>query len=92
MEWKKSKNKISTHSDSYEDGGLKDVDIFKKVVSLQCSWIKRLYDENFHGWKIIPSYLIKIIFCENFKFDPCLEPSIKSLKNVPNFYKEMITN
>ena len=57
-----------------------------------CSWIKRPYDENFHEWKIIPSYLIKTIFCENFKFYPCIEPSIRSLKNVPNFYKEMIAN
>ena len=92
MKWKKSKNKISAHSNSYEDGGLKNVDVFKKVISLQCSWIKRLYDENFPGWKIIPSYLMKTIFCEHFKFHPCLEPSIKSLKNEPNFYKEMITN
>ena len=30
-------------------------------------------------------------FCENFKFHPCLEPNIKSLKNVLNFYKEIIT-
>ena len=51
---------------------------------------KRLYDENFRDWNVIPSYLIRIIFCENFKFHPCLEPSIRSLKNVPNFYKEMI--
>ena len=71
---------------------MKDVDVFTKVISLQCSWIKRLYDENFHEWKIIPSCFIKTIFCENFKFHPCLDPSIRSLKNVPNFYKEMITN
>ena len=37
-------------------------------------------------------YLIKTIFCENFKFHPYLEPSIRSLKDVPDFYKEMITN
>ena len=71
---------------------MKDVDVFTKVISLQCSWIMRLYDENFHEWKIISSYLIKTIFCENFKFHQCLDPSIRSLKNVPNFYKEMITN
>ena len=51
-----------------------------------CSWIKRSYDKNFHEWKIIPSYLIRTIVCENFKFYPCIEPSIRSLKNVPNFY------
>ena len=76
---KNPKIKHSTLSNSYEDGGLKDVDVFTKVTSLQCSWIKRLCDENFHEWKIISSYLIKTIFCENFQFHPCLEPSIGSL-------------
>ena len=51
----RKKNKHSTLANSYEDGGLKDVDVFSKVIRLQCSWIKRLYDENFHEWKIIPS-------------------------------------
>ena len=51
----REKNKHSTLANSYEDGGLKDVDVFSKVIRLQCSWIKRLYDENIHEWKIIPS-------------------------------------
>ena len=44
-------NKIQKHDNlcnDYENGGLKSVDIFSKIVSLQCSWIKRLDDENFH--------------------------------------------
>ena len=86
------KIKHSTLSNSYEDAGLKDVDVFTKAISLQCSWIRILYDENFHEWKIIPSYLIKTIFFKNFKFHPCLDPSKRSLKNTPNFYKEMITS
>ena len=89
---KNPKIKHSALSNNYKDAGLKDVDVFTKVIILQCSWIKRLYDKNFHEWKITPSYLIKIIFSENFKFHPCLERSIGSLKNVPNFYNEMITN
>ena len=89
---KNPKIKHSTLSESYKDSGLKDVDVLAKVISLQCLWMKTLYDENIHEWKIIPSYLIKTIFCENFKFHPCLEPSIRSLKNLPNFYKEMIIN
>ena len=32
--------------------------IIYKVVSLQRSWIKRLYDNNSHNRKIIPLYLI----------------------------------
>ena len=92
MEQKNPKIKHSTLSNSYEDGGLKDVDKFTKVVSMQCSWIKAFYDENFYEWKIIPSYLIRTNLCKDFKFHPCLEPNIRLLKNVPNLYKEIITN
>ena len=63
---KNSKTNNSTLSNSYKDSGLKDVDVFTKVISLHCSWIKRLYEEKIHEWKIIPSYLIKTNFCENF--------------------------
>ena len=56
---KNSKIKNSTLCNDYENGGLKNVDIFSKVVSLQCSWIKRLFDSNFHQWKLIPLYLIR---------------------------------
>ena len=44
---KNSKIKNSTLCNDYEYGGLKNVDIFSKVVSLQCSWIKSLFDNNF---------------------------------------------
>ena len=37
-------------------------------VSLQCSWIKRLFNNNFHQWKLIPLYLIRQYFGKNFKF------------------------
>ena len=59
--WKGKNPKIknSTLCNDYEYGGLKNVDIFSKVVSLQCSWIKRLFDNNFHQWKLIPLYLIR---------------------------------
>ena len=47
--WKnKFKVKLDTLSNDYENEGLKSVDIFSKIVSLQHSWIRRLYDENFH--------------------------------------------
>ena len=60
---KNRKIKASTLSNSYEDGGLKDVNVFTKVISMQCSWIKRLHDEKFNEWKIIQSYLVKTNFC-----------------------------
>ena len=33
---------------SFEEGGLKHVDINSKIASLQCSLVKRLYDDKFH--------------------------------------------
>ena len=48
--WQNSCRKIKhkTFSNTFETGGLKNVDINLKVISLQCSWVKKLYDENFH--------------------------------------------
>ena len=51
--------KYSTLYNSYENCGLKDLDIFYEIISIQCSWIRRLYDDNFHGWKVIPLFVIK---------------------------------
>ena len=59
--------------------GLKNIDIKSKIISLQCSWVKKLYDENFHEWKIIPLTLIKIHSISNFDFNV-------SLSWFPEFY------
>ena len=69
MLWQDSLPKIKHKilSNTFETGGLKNVDINFKVISLQCSWVKKLYDENFHKWKVIPLYLIRITFGQNFK-------------------------
>ena len=84
---KNSRIKHSILSNSYKDSGFESCDIFAKVISLQCSWIKRLFVEKlFHEWEINPIYLIKTNFCKNFKFHPCLGPSISSLKNEPIFF------
>ena len=48
--WQNSRPKIKHKilSNIFETDGLKNVDINLKVVSLQCSWVKKLYDKNFH--------------------------------------------
>ena len=68
--WNESNPKIkhSTLCNRYENGGLKNVDILSKVIRLQCSWIKRLYDNSSHAWKIIPSHLIDTYLRKNIKF------------------------
>ena len=68
--WKTRNPKIKhdTLCKNYENGGLKNVDIMYKVVSLQCSWIKRLYDNNSHNWKVIPLHMITQKVGESFYF------------------------
>ena len=62
--WKGKNLKIknSTLCNDYEYGRLRNIDIFIKVVSLQCFWIKRLFNNNFHQWKVVPLYLILLVF------------------------------
>ena len=65
---KKVKIKQSTLRNDYKNGSLKSVDIEHKMASLKCSWVKQLYTENFHDWKIIPLQYINKLFGKNFKF------------------------
>ena len=58
--------KIIILCNDYDNGGLKNVDVFSKIVSLQCSWIKGLFHNNFHKWKVIPLYLIPWYLGRNF--------------------------
>ena len=70
-------------------GGLKKFDIFSKVVSLQCSCMKMLFDNNFHQWKLIPLYLICQYLGKSFKPHSNLEVSHSILCKFPKFYKEI---
>ena len=51
---------------------------------MQCSWIKKLNDESFHEWKIIPLTLIKNTFGECFIFHSNLDFNV-SLNLFPEF-------
>ena len=50
--------KHETICKDFQYGELKNVVIKSKVISLQCSWVKKFYDETFHEWNIIPLTLI----------------------------------
>ena len=65
----------------YRNGGLKNVDMPYKIVSLQCSWIRRLYDNHFHEWKLIPLHLITMSFGSKPKFHSNVFFKKTSLKN-----------
>ena len=56
---KTPKIKEKTLINNFDKGGLKDVDISSKITSLQCSWVKRLFDRNFHDWEILPLFLFE---------------------------------
>ena len=45
-----------------------NVDIPNKIITHQYSWIRTLYDNSFHEWKLIPFYLIEKHFGNSFKF------------------------
>jgi hypothetical protein len=59
---KKPKIKHTTLINDYEEGGLKDIDIESKFSSLHMSWIRGLFDKNFHPWKNIPLKLFNNTF------------------------------
>ena len=76
----------------YIAGGLKNVDIPSKIIPLQCSLIRRLYDNSFHEWKLIPLYLIKKSFGTVFKFQSNLLFKSSKIKFFPSFYRQIILN
>ena len=65
---KKAKVKHSALCNGYEMGGIKNVDLRNKIASVQSSWVKRLFEDEFHDWKIIPLFLMGKQLGKNFKF------------------------
>ena len=55
---KKAKIKHGTLCNGYKNGGLKNVDLRNKIISIRCSWVKRLFEDNCHDLKGIPLFLI----------------------------------
>ena len=41
-----------------KEGGYRDIDISSKLLAIKISWIKRFLDDNFHTWKILPTWLL----------------------------------
>ena len=71
---------------NFREGGLQKVGIRNKSTSRQITWVKRLYDDFFHEWKIIPLYLLKKTFGPSlFKFQSNLSFNKSSLKKLLPF-------
>ena len=79
-----------TINNNYENGGLKNVNIAAKISSLQSSWIKRLFYENIHGWKILPLHIIHKSLGKTCVFHFNLKVNKKLTKNFPKYYREII--
>ena len=69
--WKSATPKTmhETLCNDYKAGGLKRrVIILNKIIALHCSWVRKLYDNYFYEWKLIPFYLIKKSFDSYLNF------------------------
>ena len=60
-----------------------------KVVSLQCSWIKRLYDNSSHNRKVIPLHIIIQKLGKKFLFRFNLGISPKQINHFPQCHQEI---
>ena len=71
----------------------KNVDIQKQVISIVCSWTKRLYNDSFHEWKIILLHLISKTFGKFAIFHSNLLSFKNNLiKSFSSFNKEFLLN
>ena len=86
----KPKSNHNTLCNTFEDGGLKNVDAKSKIISLQCSWVKTLYDGNHCDWKIIPLYCINKYFGKNFYFHSNLSFNLALVDSFPEFLNKSL--
>ena len=66
------------------------MDINLKIVSLKCFWIRRLYNECHHDWKIISLNYINNALGKNLKFHSNLSIPNKTINSLPSYYKDII--
>ena len=92
--WNNSSAKIKREilCNNYEAGGLKNVDIPNKTMALQCSCLRRLYDNSFHEWKLIPQHLIEKPLGALFLFHSNLLFKSNKTMFLSSFYRENILN
>ena len=86
---KKAKIKYSTLCNGYEKGGIKNVDFRNKIKSMQCSWVNRLSEDDFHDWKVIPRFLIGKHLGKNFKFHDNIDINNGILSKFLSFYQDI---
>ena len=85
------KIKQDTLCRDYENGGLKNVDITFKIISLQCSWVKRRGDSSTHDWKLIPLHIITQQLGKHFLFHSNLYIDRNKIRQFPKYYQEILS-
>ena len=70
----------------------KNVDFKSKIISLQCSWVKKLYDGNNHDWKSIPLHYMNKYFGKKNYFHSNLSFNLALVDSFPEFYKKVFIN
>ena len=60
------------------------------VVSLQFSWIKRLYDNNSHNWKVMPLHMTTQKLGKNLLFYSNLDVNPKQIYHFPQYYQKIL--
>ena len=86
------KMKHSATRMDYQNGGLRNVDVLFKIISLQCSWFRWLFDNSFHQWKVIPLFFINKTFGEHFKFHSKSDFRDDIVKSFPSLCKSIFLN
>ena len=86
---KKAKIKHNALCNAYKMVGIKNVDLRNKITRMQCSWVKRLFEDDFHDWKVIPLLLIGKKLGNNFKFHNNIDISNNILSKFPSFYQDI---
>ena len=85
---KKAKIKDSTLCNGYEMEDLRNFNLRNEITSMQSSWVKRLFEDHFHDWKVIPLFLISKHFYYNFKFHNNFDINNDILSKFSSFYED----
>ena len=80
--------KQNTLRNDCKDGSLKTVDIEDKIAGSKRFWVKQLYTENHHEWKIIPLLYINNKLFKKFKFHSNLNILKSTQAYIPIFVEE----
>ena len=68
---------------------MRNVDLRNKITSMQCYWVKRLFEDDFHDWNVIPLFLIDKHLGKNFKFHNNIDISNDILSKFPFLYQDI---